>query len=209
MVPPGAVTLLSPSPGLTFNSRTVEFRWYHDPTATQYHYWIQGNGHLDHAILSPGQSGLTCSGGTCSLTRTLPDTSATYQWWVQAINAAGQGPWSPSPTTGRPFNVRGNTLAAAITPQEGATVGLTHTLIWSKLPDATQYHYWVQGGGHLDHAILAPGSGGLTCDTSTCSLTVTVPSAGAYEWWVQGINAAGEGPWSPTYNDGWDYIVVP
>jgi protocatechuate 3,4-dioxygenase beta subunit len=210
-VTPGSVGLIAPV-GIV-NTNDLTFQWEFDPFATHYELWIDypDGGHSDQMLI-PGTGGLSCDASTCTFTG-LKLQNGTYEWWVQTWNTGVAGPWSPTPTTGVSFTINAPALGiiTGIAPAEGGTAALTHTLSWVPDPYANTYHYRVNNANDdvIAQSILEPGDGGLVCTQSECTLTITVPSAGAYEWWVQGINAAGEpGSWSPPGGDGWDYTVT-
>lgn len=93
--PTGAATLITPL-GLQVTN-TPTFTWTAVTAATGYLVWVNGPG--ANYQWTPTAVAAGCDGGgTCSLVAPVTLGSGSHQWWVQAKNAAGDGPWSPSLT---------------------------------------------------------------------------------------------------------------
>lgn len=91
---PAAPTLVSPSG--TISDVMPTYRWNAVSTATDYHLWVDGpSGNL---IKQWNSAASVCLGGSCSLTPNVVLAAGSHLFWVQARNAAGDGPWSSALT---------------------------------------------------------------------------------------------------------------
>jgi len=88
---PGAVTLVSPKGNI--DSSLPTYTWNKLASSTDYHLWINGPAGNIHKKWYPSTASL-CPGATCSLKPDLPLARATYTWWIQTKNSAGEGLWS-------------------------------------------------------------------------------------------------------------------
>ena len=188
---PPAPTLSSPPDGSTTADDTPTFAWTGASGATSYRIQVDD----DPAFSSPEIDGTTSS-TTYTPASALAD--GVYYWRVQASNACGSGPWSPTwslavdtpcPTPSAP------TLSS---PPDGSTSGDdTPTFAWTSASGATSYRIQVDD----DAGFSSP-----EVNRTTSSTTYTPGSAladGAYHWRVQASNACGDSPWSST----WEFTV--
>jgi hypothetical protein len=165
--------------------------------ATKYFLWVDGpSGTNIQQVFSAAESG--CVGGVndCAVTPSTPVAAGLSNWWVQAQNSGGAGPWSVRSTL-----VFGGVAPPTLQPTLLAPAGListaTPTYRWNPVPAATRYELWVDdaSGTRLDTVYTAAEVG---CDAGgTCEVTppaALVPGLG--KWWVQAENTMGDGPWS-------------
>jgi hypothetical protein len=83
------------------------------------------------------------------------------------------------------------------------------TFTWEHCgPEVTWYHLYVSSDWYIYDHWYEVGNG-VTCSTN-CSVTVSGLPDGIYDWWIQGWNSAGTGPWSDEaffFMDGGIYSV--
>jgi len=92
---PGAPTLISPLGAI--NTKSPSFTWNHQSVATDYYLWVNGPaGTPVFRMWYPASS--ICSGATCTINPALTLGGGNHQWWVQAKNGVGTGPWSAATT---------------------------------------------------------------------------------------------------------------
>lgn len=196
--PPTQPTLIAPSGSQPSAPATYQWNDTGDATDYQIHIWDTSVGATAHWQLYSAAA--NCNGSTCSVPSTgislNPDI--TYVWWIRGVNAAGNGPWSSYLS----FIISGGgsppsqpTLITPSGPQGSAPA----TYSWNDTGDAAEYqiHIWDTSVGATAHWQLY--NAAANCTGSTCS----VPSTGitlntdiTYVWWIRGVNAAGNGPWS-------------
>jgi alpha-tubulin suppressor-like RCC1 family protein len=158
--------------------------------ASDYYLWV--NDGTSPVIQTWYAAATVCAGTTCSVTPAGGLSPGFHTFWVQARNAAGDGPWSGALS----FTV--GELPAAVTPvsPSGSGISTTPTFTWNALDGATQYYVWVNSPSGTP-IIQSWHDAGEVCVASSCSLTATTPLArGAHTWWVQARNPSGDGPWS-------------
>lgn len=183
---PAQPTLVSPSgPGI---STTPDFTWNSVSGATSYQLWVNEGSTTDviNHVVTP-----TCA-ASCTIASPATLAAGPHTWWVRAINAVGNGPWSQAKT----FTVGGPPTATQPTTVSptGTTSDTTPTYTWNPVSGATSYHLWVNAGStRVVNQIVTPESECLTTCELTPSTTLTV---GGHTWWVRARNASGAGPWS-------------
>jgi len=188
VLPPPAPTPSSPG-GAVFTP-TPTYTWSVSSGATQYFLQVaNGTGTVFQSFYDAAQA---CSGATCAVTPSPVLAQGSYNWAVQAKNAAG-GTWSAS----RSFTVQGPPA-----PSLGSPSG--------SLTNATPTYNWSAVGGGVTCYVLAvtPVDGGTAafsvsytpaqaCSGQTCSGTPTnVLLAGSYTWAVRPWNTTGPGDFS-------------
>ena len=189
--PTAPPVLVSPIDDAAVDTTTVTMTWNGVTTAAEYRLWLDetdANG-VKQTILD------TVVDGT-SLTRILTD-GYHYDWWVLGLNAAGEGPWSPKES----FVISPPAPPAPpvlVSPIGNAAVGgATVTLEWHPVADAAQYGVWVSDGDVAGNvALIDIVVDGTLSANGTLTYAMTAPACATCDWWIQGINAAGEGPWS-------------
>jgi hypothetical protein len=207
-LPPGEVTLISPSGTITTN--TPVYSWTSLSDATSYHLYVNdstGN-KIDHTY-SASEAGcvpvLPTAGGAsmreaarsgmCVLALPTELAEGLGQWRVQAANNYGAGPWSG--VLG--FNVVTQPPgAAALVSPSGAITTSTPAYVWNAVSAASSYLLWVNDstGNKIKHSYSAAQTG-CSGGAGTCSATPgTVLALGPAMWWIQTSNSLGVGPWS-------------
>lgn len=196
--PPGIVTLISPSGAQSSAPSTYSWNDTGDATEYQMHIWDTNAGATAHFQLYTAAA--NCNGTTCS----VPSTGITltpgtpYVWWVRGVNAGGSGPWS----TNLSFNIASSGLPPVQTTliaPSGSQASAPATYQWNDTGDATDYqiHIWDTNVGATNHWQLydaATNCNGTTCSVPSTGITLTPGTT--YVWWIRGVNAAGNGPWS-------------
>ena len=184
--PTAAPVLVSPIANAAIGQTAVAFHWNSVAGAAQYRLW------LDETDATGAKHTLIDSVvNDTSLTVQL-STNHHYDWWILGLNTNGEGPWSPkaSFTVGAPAPTD---PAVLVNPADNATVNTTAvTLSWDAVAGAAQHRVW------LDE-IDANGVKQTLIDSvvNGTSLALTLSDGYQYDWWVLGLNIAGEGPWSP------------
>ncbi|NBC15871.1 MAG: T9SS type A sorting domain-containing protein [Bacteroidetes bacterium] len=180
---PGMITLDAPDDRADDQPQTVLLRWQADANATAYQVQVSLRANFSDIIVD--EAGLTATEQEVGPLA----TGTTHYWRVRGVNAAGEGPWSPT----RRFTTAALPGSVAVDePADGATV--SHTAItfqWQAATDADTYH--LQVATDTDFNDLAFEQTGLT--GTVRSLTSLQPGTD-YVWRVRGINAFGEGDWS-------------
>jgi hypothetical protein len=193
--PADAPALLGPSGSIDTSLPTYRFAAVED--ATKYFLWVQGPSGSDiQQVFGAAEAGCVDAANACAVTPTRPLASGLSEWWVQAQNSGGEGPWSAKFTV----IVGGDAPPSlAPTPLEptGTTESTTPQYEWSPVPTATRYSLWVNDSSATRvNAVYSAADVG--CDGGgTCS--VAPPAAlvpGLATWWVRAENTMGEGPWS-------------
>jgi len=186
---PNAPGLILPVNGASNVSLTPFFDW--DSTSPAISYTLQAS--VDSSFANPQVfiNGITQS--FLNLTNPQLQNNFRYYWRVQAVNAAGTGPWSEK------FNfttVFGTPAAPVhIAPANNAVdISLTPQLDWVEDISATSYRVQLS----IDSTFAAPS---LLDTTGFAISSVTVPSGllsnvTRYFWRVQTTNSIGTGPFS-------------
>jgi hypothetical protein len=184
-LPPGAVTLLTPTNSANVLVRQPAFTWTaSSPAADWYDVFVVRNGipYLDQWVQGTN-NWMPASG--------LPGGS--YAWWVHPWNAVGYGPWS----TNFSFTIQ-TAVPGAITlvSPPGGDDGSTQRYTWKADPAATWYELYVTkgSGGFCDNWYTLTNS----VDSTAGNFAVDVDghTTGSYQWWVRGWSPDGMGTWS-------------
>jgi hypothetical protein len=67
------------------------YTWVQDATATSYNFYLQNA--ASEGLLYNVPAAATCTVGVCTYTPAFNLAAGSYTWFVQAVNAAGAGPW--------------------------------------------------------------------------------------------------------------------
>src|SRR5690606_16355426 len=90
-------------------------------------------------------------------------------------------------------------LPGPATPQQptGTIIDASPAFSWQEAQYATYYRLYVQGTAGVVLNQLYTVGNEVTCTAGTCTVDPNLAlTNGAYQWWVQGSNATGRGPWS-------------
>jgi glucose/arabinose dehydrogenase len=201
MLPPAKVTLVSPSgeitdtqPMFSWNEATANSQ--NDPAAW-YYVWV--NGPSGNVIKQWVQASTACNGGICSVRAPKTLAGGIHTWWVRTWNDGGYGPWSDGLSFSLP--VVNPPIATTLSAPVGTIITTQPSYVWDAVLDsaqgdaATWYYLWVDGpsGNVIKQWVQASAS----CDSTTCSVTPSIPlSGGNHTWWVRTWNSGGYGPWS-------------
>jgi hypothetical protein len=206
----GVVQKTQPLNGATLTSGQTSFQWQPDILAVAYETYVAGPaGFVDY---QSWQADEICTASLCEVGLLLP-ANGSYDWYLRGIGHTGAGPWGPDDAGGdygkATFTVS-TALPALINrtgPTSGATVSqLPINFTWTTDPHATSYAIYVTGPQGYIHYITYPASD--VCDGASCSLPLMPTHNGSYTWYLQGISAAGGGPWGPDEaNDDWGAIT--
>jgi glucose/arabinose dehydrogenase len=190
---PPAATLLGPSGAIGTDSPT--FTWNAVGTSESYYLWVTDRRGVRVQLWYTAPAA-GCGGGTgvCSATPGIPIAPGTATWWIQTWNrSSGYGPWS----TGRTFAPSVPAAPTLLSPV-GSISTATPTYRWNATPLATFYQLWVNdAGGNPVRQWYSSAAAGCVSGTGSCAVTpaIRIDPAPA-DWWVQGWNPVGHGPWS-------------
>ena len=182
---------VSPSGAITTGTPVYTFSEVAGATAYQVYRWDATGAATGYVTGT-----VTCNAGTCSLAQAPALALGYYTWAVSALNAGGEGPWSPYlgfTVTGVP-PVPPSAAPVQVSPSGAITTG-TPVYTFSEVAGATAYqvYRWDATGAATGYV-----TGTVTCDAGTCTLAQAPALAlGYYTWAVRALNAGGEGPWSP------------
>ncbi len=184
----GKTTLISPSGSITTEMPTYNWSnldgtlWYDlrvdSPTGTVIDQWYKKDD--------------VFNGIDCQVTPATSLGRGQYNWYIDAWNKDGYGPWS-DPV---PFYVQGGApgKATLISPT-GQTNALTTTFIWSDVAGTLWYNLRVNAasGSVIDQWYKENDVfNGINCQvTPSTSL-----GGGQYNWYIDAWNKDGYGPWS-------------
>jgi FtsP/CotA-like multicopper oxidase with cupredoxin domain len=136
----------------------------------------------------------TCNGASCSFTPpALNLATGSYRWYVESVGKVNWG-------AGVAFSVTRAAVPVAITQltPTGTGAAALPTYTWTKDVAATSYNFYLTNGAGTG-MLYTPG---IVADCTTiptqCSVTLAAPSLStpdSYVWYVQGVSAAGDGPW--------------
>ena len=92
--PLGKATLISPSGTITDNTPT--YTWNAVKNATRYRLWVNDSTAENVIDQSYTADAVNCGDGTgeCAVTPETVLADDTFEWWIQAQNDSGDGPWS-------------------------------------------------------------------------------------------------------------------
>jgi hypothetical protein len=194
--PTGRPTLLEPSGAIETDLPVYRFTPVDE--ATKYFLWVDGPSGSDiRAVFTAAEAGCVGAANDCAVTPATPVAPGLSNWWVQAQNSAGSGPWSAMFTLTFGGIAPPAEQPATIEPQ-GFITTTTPTYRWNAVPTATRYTLWVDDASGTQRVNETYTAAELGCDAGgTCSVvppTVLVPGLG--HWWVRGENTMGYGPWS-------------
>jgi hypothetical protein len=197
---PGPVTLVSPADDATGVALEPTFTWEDLASADSYRFDLSTTDTFASFVAS--QSGIVDTSFDPGVEL---DPETEYFWRVRATNGQGDGPFSSvfsftttveapgAPTLTAPAN---GALAVSITPTfvwDAVTKGLAKTADGSTA--ATSYDLEVATDGNFNAiAVSESDLSGTSYDEATLSNGVQ------YFWHVRGVNEAGNGPWSATFN---------
>jgi hypothetical protein len=189
-VTPPAPTLVAPSGPVA--TATPTYIWNAIQGATSYTFYTDLGGGAT-TVYTAAAAGCSSGFGTCSVTPATPLPSGVVVGWiVNAVTAAGAGPWS-APN----FTVFASIPATPTLVSPSGTIGsATPTFTWNAVANAANYTLYRDdtGAGTTYTAAAA----GCPAGTGTCSVTpaTVIPSGTTVGWIVNADNAAGTGPWS-------------
>ncbi|MCZ7544391.1 MAG: DUF11 domain-containing protein [Anaerolineae bacterium] len=188
---PGAATLTYPTGNIGADNQPT-YQWSDVANATWYQLYVSGpNSYVFNGWV---QDANVCNGTTCS--HDIGDVLANgaHTWYVRTYGPGGYGPWSP----GMAFFV-GDPLPPAPMPQQptGTITDASPAFSWQEAQYATHYRLYLEGTAGAVLNQLYTVSSEVTCTGGVCTVDPGLAlNNGAYQWWVQGSNATGNGPWS-------------
>jgi glucose/arabinose dehydrogenase len=215
---PAAPTLVSPN-GSGVATRPT-YSWNTVASATDYQIWV--NGPAGTPVVQQWLGGLTdCAGATCTATPAVDLGPGAHQFWIQARNSFGAGPWSaamsftvssggtatptptptvpgatPTPTPTPTAPPSGRPGAATLVAPTGTVTNARPAYTWNAATGAADYLLWVDGPSGMT-VIQTWHAASAVCSGATCTVTPTTSLMnGGHTWWIQTRNAAGAGPWS-------------
>jgi hypothetical protein len=196
---PGAPVLVSPTGTVTTLNPT--YTWNAISGVTSYYLLVQNTAGVAVSLtVSPSSAGCGAGTGTCAIT---PGTSlangAVYNWFVNATNSLGTGPWSAAATI--TVSGAGPSIPGAPVPiaPVGTIATVTPTYSWSAIAGATSYYLLAQNtSGVAVSMSVSPAAAGCGAGTGTCSIVPpgSLSNGAVYNWFVNASNSLGTGPWS-------------
>jgi hypothetical protein len=185
-------------PAGTINTTTPTFSWNAMLGAVSYYLLAQNTAGVAVSMsVTPAAAGCGAGTGICSIVAPGSLTNgAVYNWFVNATNNLGTGPWSSATTITVNAVGPGLPTPPIQTGPSGSPAGILPTYIWQESPSATSYYLVVQNTAGVALATTVPAS---ACNAGTCSLHQPDPPLGpstAYSWFVKSINSYGESAWS-------------
>jgi hypothetical protein len=192
--PPVAAILVSPSG--TIPDTTPSYTWNAVSGATWYQLYVNDSiGNRIQQWYAAADLGCPDGTGTCTATPTL-DVAGSSQWWIQAYNRRGFGPWSAPGS----FTAPNPSAPGAATPSlpSGTITDTTPTYTWNAVSGATWYQLYVNDAtGNKIQKWYAAADLGCSDGSGTCSVTPSIElTLGSCQWWIQTYNRVGCGPWS-------------
>jgi hypothetical protein len=187
-----APTLVGPSGAV--GTATPTYTWSAVPNATGYTFFADLNGGITTSY-TPAAAGCATGTGNCSVTPAAAiSVGVNVGWIVNAVNAAGPGPWSPP-----------NFIVLITAPAAPTLVGPSGTIAtatpiftWNAVPNATSYTLFTDANGGITTTYTAAVAG-CAAGTGTCSAIipgVSIPAGVPVGWTVNAVNVAGTSPWS-------------
>jgi hypothetical protein len=179
-------------------------------SATWYQLWVNdslsSSGKIKEWYMFE-EAGCIAGIGICSVTPAIVLSNGAAQWWIQAWNEAGFGPWSDVMT----FTISDITPPGKVTQlfPSGTIITDKPTYVWNAVSNATWYQIWVNDAADNSGKIKAwysTSQAGCRFGLGTCSVTTeTAIAIGDAQWWVRAWNdLGGDGPWS----DGMSFTVA-
>jgi hypothetical protein len=177
-------------PNDTAVENPVILSWEIEPHATQYMLWIDdlNNGTVAWSDwVTAAQAGCAGQSDACAFSTPITLQNGNYQWWVQAGNNQGVGPWS-NPL---PFSVGGGNYqtpgdAQALSPNQ-VTVANPITFSWRQFATLpTHFRLTIEPGGIFERFTWEQAACTMSGDDADC--TYTLPYAlndGDYTWQLQ------------------------
>ena len=197
---PGIVTLVSPADDATGVATLPTFTWNAVDGATDYQFDLSTSSTFTSFVVSQADIAGTSHAPGIEL-----DAASEYFWRVRASNLQGDGPFSSVFSFTTIVSEPGT--PALTSPSNGAlAVSITPTFVWGavtkglgKTQDgstaATSYDLEVATDGNFNNKVVSEtGIAGTSYDEAELANGVQ------YFWRVRGVNEAGAGPFSSTFN---------
>lgn len=194
IVPPSAVTLISPTG--TISDNTPTYTWNAVSTATHYQLVIKnalGNVLINQQYTTTNTQ-CTSGIGLCSITPNVELADGNYQWSIQTSNQSGNGPLSDTMT----FTVKTLPDGTTLISPNGTFSDNQLTYTWNSVPTATQYLLQVTDvTGLVINQWYSATQASCANGIGTCSITPDIEIAeGNARWQIQTANNSGNGPLS-------------
>lgn len=197
---PGQVTLISPADAATGVSTSPTFTWHAEASAASYRFDLSTTAGFSSFVVSQSSIGDTTFTPSVTL-----DNEQEYFWRVRASNAEGDGAFSA--TFSFTTSVAAPGAPVLTSPANGAVdVSITPTFSWNAVTQglaktadgqtgADSYDLDVATDGNFTSKVVS-----VTGLTGTSYDQATLSNGVQYFWRVRGVNTAGSGPWSATFN---------
>ncbi len=189
---PGAVTLLSPSDKETNVDIPVTLSWE------------EADGADSYILEVSDDDGLVSRKTPTKTSSKFPnlEPGKTYYWQVRAVNAGGEGPWSPlwSFTTTPEAPDQAPTL---LYPTDGETnLPFDVDFAWLPIDGAEKYEIEIFDA---KADTLLESDYDVESQEDTIKTSASLPSKRKCKWRVRAANGGGEGPWS----EEWTFETAP
>ena len=196
---PGAPTPIAPMGVVT--TITPNYSWAAISGATSYYLLVQNTAGVAVSMsVTPAAAGCGAGTGTCNITPPGSlSNGAVYNWFVNATNSLGTGPWSAATTISISATGPSVPLAPVTISPTGTLATTTPTYTWNASTGATSYYFLVQNtAGVLIGTSLTASAVGCGAGTGMCTYTPSTALAAhaTYNWFVNATNSLGTSPWS-------------
>ncbi|MCX6132216.1 MAG: FG-GAP-like repeat-containing protein [Ignavibacteriales bacterium] len=186
--PPAAIGLQAPTNGSLSNSVSLSLVWFGISGVDSYH--VQVSSDVNFSVLLVDDTALVSTAKQVGPFQ----NNTTYFWRVRGKNAGGYGTYSP--TWSFTTIVAMSPQVTLISPLEGsAGIDINPMMSWNALSGATAYHFQLSTSSSFITLAIED-----TAVLTTTRQLIGLQNGGSYFWRVRARNAAGFGPFSPTWS---------
>jgi hypothetical protein len=184
-VPPAPI-LVSPDNGAEGLLSTITFQWEETVRSDSYHLQIATDANFSNRVFD--QEGLTST----STEVTDLNYQTLHYWRVRGTNSAGQGEWS---IVRNFFTLFVPPAPNLIVPADGAeNIPVTSEFRWQGAGRTDSYRLQVAANASFSNIVYD-----ITGINATSFEVTGLNYETTYFWRVSGVNPAGQGPWSSTW----------
>ena len=209
---PGPPVVISPSGVVT--TPTPTFAWNAMGGVASYYLLVQNTSGVAVGMTVPAAAaGCGTGTGVCSIVApTALANGATYNWFVNATNPVGTGPWSATTTISISSVGPSVPLPPVILSISASPTFYTPLVSWSASDGATSYELIAQNTQGVAVSVSYPASAVGCAAGGTCSIAPTTPASTCtapgfgtchpllpstrYMWFIKASNELGASDWS-------------